>query len=150
MTGNSMVALMLMLLLCFIGMLVMFLFVIRSNTVLSDTIKEAIRQQRHTLHDIEQQLLELSFTVNKAEVKEVCSQYEEFSPFDGGRGQTSLDDSLGQKRNNIGRQGATDSPLGHGFPTASYAEGGAAPGTADRAELASTPKRDSDLPKLSL
>ena len=45
-----MVALMLMLLLCFIGMLVMFLFVIRSNTVLSDSIKEATRQQRQTLN----------------------------------------------------------------------------------------------------
>lgn len=85
MTGNSMIALMLMLLLCFIGMLVMFLFVIRSNTILSDTLKESIRQQRQALHDIERQLLELSFTVNKAEVKEVCGQYAEFSQFaDGG------------------------------------------------------------------
>lgn len=79
MLENSITALMLMLLLCFIGMLVMFLFVIRSNTLLSESIKEAMRQQRQALHDIERQLLELSFTVNKAEVKEICDQYAEFS-----------------------------------------------------------------------
>lgn len=127
-----MVALMLMLLLCFIGMLVMFLFVIRSNTVLSDSIKEATRQQRQTLNDIERQLLELSFTVNKVEVKEVCSQYEEFSGFPPVSGQTSLDPSLNQ---------------------ADLPSPGQAPKKCedlDRGTLASARASDSDLPKLSL
>lgn len=132
MAGNSMVALMLMLLLCFIGMLVMFLFVIRSNTVLSDSIKEATRQQRQTFNDIERQLLELSFTVNKVEVKEVCSQYEEFSRFAPVSGQSSSDSSQNQ---------ADLSSLGQAQKK---------PGDLDRGTLASKAERDSDLPKLSL
>lgn len=127
-----MVALMLMLLLCFIGMLVMFLFVIRSNTVLSDSIKEATRQQRQTFNDIERQLLELSFTVNKVEVKEVCSQYEEFSRFAPVSGQSSSDSSQNQ---------ADLSSLGQAPKK---------PGDLDRGTLASKAERDSDLPKLSL
>lgn len=127
-----MVALMLMLLLCFIGMLVMFLFVIRSNTVLSDSIKEATRQQRQTLNDIERQLLELSFTVNKVEVKEVCSQYEEFSGFPPVGGQTSLDPSLNQ----------ADLPSPSQAPKKRE--------DLDRGTLASARSSDSDLPKLSL
>lgn len=82
MAESSMIALMLMLFLCFIGMLVMFLFVIRSNTALSESIRDASKQQRQLFNDIERHLMELSFTVNKMEVKDVCDQFAEFSKGD--------------------------------------------------------------------
>ena len=59
---DSMVTLMVMLLLCFVGMLVMFLFVIRSNTVLDASIKESTRQMQAHLADIERQLMEINYT----------------------------------------------------------------------------------------
>lgn len=80
---NSMVALMIMLLLCFVGMLVMFLFVIKSNTVLTNSVKELLKQQQLALGDIERHLLEISYKLrDESDEEKEDNTAPEFNPMD--------------------------------------------------------------------
>lgn len=54
-----------MLLLCFMGILVMFLFFIRSLSAQAAEMREAFRKQQLSLADIERQLMDMSFTQRK-------------------------------------------------------------------------------------
>ncbi len=54
-----------MLLLCFIGILVMFLFFIRSLSSQAGEMREAFRKQQLSLADIERQLMDMSFGLRK-------------------------------------------------------------------------------------
>jgi hypothetical protein len=53
-----------MLLLCFVGMMVMFIFVIRSLASQSDESREAFRKQHLFLADLERQIMDLRIAVN--------------------------------------------------------------------------------------
>ena len=89
MFADSMITLMVMLLLCFIGMLVMFLFVIRSNTIIETSLKEMTRQTQAHLADIERQLMEINYT-NRNSGKTATSAIEEdISSLLGSIGETS-------------------------------------------------------------
>ena len=54
-----------MLLLCFMGILVMFLFFIRSLSSQAAEMRESFRKQQLSLADIERQLMDMSFTLRK-------------------------------------------------------------------------------------
>lgn len=54
-----------MLLLCFVGILVMFLFFIRTLSSRAAETREFFRKQQLTLADIERQLMDMSFTLRK-------------------------------------------------------------------------------------
>ena len=55
-----------MLLLCFMGILVMFLFFIRSLSSQAEEMREAFRKQQLSLADIERQLMDMSFALRKS------------------------------------------------------------------------------------
>ena len=97
---DSMVALMVMLLLCFFGMLVMFLFVIRSHSVMTATLKEGHRQQQLALSDIERQLMDISFQFREGR----------------GRGATTPPEDLASLLENIGKANLA-APMGNGAPS---------------------------------
>ncbi len=63
MFSEPLVALMVMLLLCFIGMLVMFLYVLRSLSSMSLAFREGLRRQENVMADLERQLMDMSFTL---------------------------------------------------------------------------------------
>ena len=67
MFSDPLVALMLMVMLCFIGMLVMFLFVIRATTNHSHGLRESERRVSLALSEIERQLLDLSYALRQRE-----------------------------------------------------------------------------------
>lgn len=54
-----------MLLLCFMGILVMFLFFVRSLSSQAAEMRESFRKQQLSLADIERQLMDLSFSLRK-------------------------------------------------------------------------------------
>ncbi len=54
-----------MLLLCFMGILVMFLFFVRSLSSQAAEMRESFRKQQLSLADIERQLMDLSFALRK-------------------------------------------------------------------------------------
>ena len=56
-----------MLLLCFMGILVMFLFFIRSLSSQAAEMRESFRKQQLSLADIERQLMDMSFAQRKAQ-----------------------------------------------------------------------------------
>ena len=62
---DPLTAVMAMLLLCFMGILVMFLFLIRSLASQAAEMREAFRKQQMSLADIERQLMDLSFALRK-------------------------------------------------------------------------------------
>jgi hypothetical protein len=61
---DPLTAVMAMLLLCFVGMMVMFIFVIRSLASQSDETREAFRKQQLFLADLERQIMDLRIAVN--------------------------------------------------------------------------------------
>jgi hypothetical protein len=66
---DALVSLMVMLLLSFAGMLVMFLFVIRSQASQTAALREWFRQQQSALADVEQQLMNIHFTLRQLQLK---------------------------------------------------------------------------------
>ena len=102
---DSMVALMVMLLLCFFGMLVMFLFVIRSHSVMTATLKEGQRQQQLALSDIERQLMDISFQFREGR----------------GKGTTVPPEDLASLLENIGKANFA-APMGNGAPSSLHPE----------------------------
>lgn len=58
---------MVMIMLCFAGMLIMFLFVIRSLGTLSQSLKETERRQQAVLTDIENTVMEIHFSMQRFE-----------------------------------------------------------------------------------
>ena len=68
MFDNAMVSLMFMLMLCFVGMLVMFLFVIRSLTAHTAAVREYQRQQQTALADLERMVMDISFSLRQNRV----------------------------------------------------------------------------------
>ena len=73
---DSMITLMVMLLLCFVGMLIMFLFVIRSNTAIEASLKEMTRQVQAHLADIERQLMEINYA-NRSQGKTTSASVDD-------------------------------------------------------------------------
>jgi hypothetical protein len=65
MFDDPQISLMIMLLLCFLGMLVMFLFVIRSLSSQAATLREGFNRQQSTLADMEQQLMDMNFALRR-------------------------------------------------------------------------------------
>lgn len=65
MFSNPLVALMVMLMLCFAGMLIMFLFVIRFLNTLAQTVREQNRRQQALLTDIENTVMEMNFSLQR-------------------------------------------------------------------------------------
>lgn len=65
MFNDSLISLMIMLLLCFMGMLVMFLFVIRSLSVQTAVLREGFTRQQSALADLEQQIMDMNFALRK-------------------------------------------------------------------------------------
>jgi hypothetical protein len=63
---DPLVAVMTMLLLCFTGILAIFLFSIRSFSSHTEELHEALRKQQLSLADIERQLMDLSFALRKS------------------------------------------------------------------------------------
>jgi hypothetical protein len=66
---DAMVSLMVMLLLSFAGMLVMFLFVIRSQSSQTAALREWFRQHQAILAEVEQQLMNIHFTLRQLQLK---------------------------------------------------------------------------------
>jgi hypothetical protein len=66
---DALVSLMVMLLLSFAGMLVMFLFVIRSQSSQTAALREWFRQHHAILADVEQQLMNIHFTLRQLQIK---------------------------------------------------------------------------------
>jgi hypothetical protein len=64
-----MVSLMVMLLLSFAGMLVMFIFVIRSQSSHTAALREWSSRQQAALADVEQQLMNIHFTLRQMQLK---------------------------------------------------------------------------------
>ena len=62
---DPLTAVMAMLLLCFMGILVMFLFLIRSLSSQAAEVREAFRKQQMSLADMERQLMDLNFALRK-------------------------------------------------------------------------------------
>ena len=89
MFADSMITLMIMLLLCFIGMLVMFLFVIRSNTVIETSLKEMTRQTQAHLADIERQLMEINYSNRNSGKTASTAMEEDISSLLGSISETS-------------------------------------------------------------
>jgi hypothetical protein len=58
-----------MLLLSFAGMLVMFIFVIRSQSSQTAVLREWFRQQKTILTDVEQQMMNIHFTLRQIQLK---------------------------------------------------------------------------------
>lgn len=65
MFDNALISLMFMVMLCFVGMLVMFLFVIRSLTAQANTVREYQRQQQTALADLERMIMDISFSLRQ-------------------------------------------------------------------------------------
>ena len=70
MFSDPLVAVMAMLILCFSGMLVMFLFVIRSLVGQRDEMREAFRKQQMFMADLEHQFMEMSFVLRNSKGRE--------------------------------------------------------------------------------
>lgn len=58
-------AVMAMIMLCFGGMIVMFVFIIRASAAHSDELREAFRKQQMVLADLERQVMEMSFALRR-------------------------------------------------------------------------------------
>lgn len=58
-------AVMSMIMLCFGGMIVMFVFIIRANAAQSDELREAMRKQQMVLADLERQVMEMNFALRR-------------------------------------------------------------------------------------
>ncbi|MDR2076268.1 MAG: hypothetical protein LBP61_04970 [Desulfovibrio sp.] len=69
MFDDALVSLMVMLLLSFAGMLVMFLFVIRSQSSQTAALREWFRQHHTALADVEQQLMDIHFLLRQLQLK---------------------------------------------------------------------------------
>lgn len=70
MFADPVVASMTMLLLCFFGMIVMFVFLARTLSNQSGEMREAFRKQQIFLADLERQFMEMSFTLRKMQGEE--------------------------------------------------------------------------------
>ena len=62
---DPLVSLMVMLMLCFVGTLVMFLFVIRALASHTAAMREQVARQMSVLGDLEHQLMDMSFVLRK-------------------------------------------------------------------------------------
>lgn len=58
-------AIMAMIMLCFAGMIVMFIFIIRSHVSHSEELREALRKQQLVMADLERQVMEMSFAIRR-------------------------------------------------------------------------------------
>lgn len=67
MFSDPMVAVMAMLILCFAGMLVMFIFTMRSLSSHAEEMRESFRKQQMFLADIEKQFMDLSFALRRVQ-----------------------------------------------------------------------------------
>jgi hypothetical protein len=63
MFSNPLVATMSMQMLCFVGIVVIFIFVIRSLAAMNKEMREAFRKQRMFLSDLERQFMKMDFTL---------------------------------------------------------------------------------------
>jgi hypothetical protein len=99
MFSDPLTAVMAMLILCFSGILVMFLFVIRSLVGQRAEMREAFRKQQLFLADLERQFMDLSFLLRNLQGKENAKDF--------GPGETSLlreDDDLMSVLESSGRR----------------------------------------------
>lgn len=62
---DPMISLRVMILLCFMGMLVMFLFVIRSLAAQTAALKDSFTRQQSAMADMEQQIMDMNFVVRQ-------------------------------------------------------------------------------------
>ncbi|MDR2160711.1 MAG: hypothetical protein LBO77_00990 [Desulfovibrio sp.] len=74
MFDDALVSLMVMLLLSFAGMLIMFLFILRSQSSQSAMLREWFRQHHSALAEVEQQLMNLHFTLRQLQQKKTAPQ----------------------------------------------------------------------------
>lgn len=65
MFSDPVTAVMAMIMLCFGGMIVMFVFIIRSGAAHSDELREAFRKQQMVLADLERQVMEMNFALRR-------------------------------------------------------------------------------------
>jgi hypothetical protein len=70
MFSDPLVAVMAMLILCFSGILVMFIFVIRSLVGQRDEMREAFRKQQMFMADLERQFMDMSFLLRNIQGRE--------------------------------------------------------------------------------
>jgi|GEM_PF-2697662 len=118
---DSMVALMVMLLLCFLGMLVMFLFVLRSHSVMTTSMKEGQRQQQLAFSDIERQIMDLSFQLRESRGSSTAAP-EDLSALLENIGNSSLMPSRGNEPSPLaGFAQATPASHSSGYAPAAYA-----------------------------
>ncbi|MDR2489173.1 MAG: hypothetical protein LBD42_06765 [Desulfovibrio sp.] len=69
---DPLVAVMTMLFFCFTGILVIFLFFVRSFSSHTEEIREVLRKQQLSLADIERQLMDMSFVLRKTPVGDMA------------------------------------------------------------------------------
>lgn len=74
MFSDPLLAAMTMLLLFFVGVLVMFLFVIRSMSSFGEEMRESFRKQQMFLADLERQFMEMSFTLRRMQGEDSSSE----------------------------------------------------------------------------
>lgn len=74
MFSDPMVAVMAMLILCFTGMLVMFIFVVRSLSSHAEEMREAFRKQQMFLADLEKQFMDMSFAMRRMQERGVSPE----------------------------------------------------------------------------
>ncbi len=73
---NSLISLMLMLLLCFAGMLVMFLFIIKSLSTQIAVLREGFRRQEAAFADMERQVMEITFALRQRHPRNAAESTE--------------------------------------------------------------------------
>ncbi len=107
MFSDPLVALMLMVMLCFIGMLVMFLFVIRATTNHSQGLRESERRTSLALAEIERQLLDLSFALRQRGASDKSNSASSSNSIPG----LESDADLGTLLASISSDGAPHGPM---------------------------------------
>lgn len=65
MFSDPVTAVMTMIMLCFGGMIIMFVFFVRSGAVYSEELREALRKQQMVLADLERQIMEMNFALRR-------------------------------------------------------------------------------------
>lgn len=65
MFSDPVTAVMTMLMLCFGGMIIMFVFFVRSGAAYSEELREALRKQQMVLADLERQIMEMNFALRR-------------------------------------------------------------------------------------
>lgn len=74
MFSDPLTAAMTMQILCFFGMVVIFIFVMRSLSSLTEELRESFRKQQMFLSDMERQLMDLNFAVRRLQGEDADSQ----------------------------------------------------------------------------